>query len=240
MAENGNDEAGPSVIGHQSFEIDKSGSPYLQSPEKEVATTQRFFTWRKICCLSSCCCCLILISLAIAIGVMASGFKMPTYQISSMRFTKLEIGALTLNVYMDIVVTVTNDNVPPIGGSVETVNADIFSLDITAPDKVGVPIKLGTATLASPFELPPKSQAPVTIVVKAQITTSNVLSLIKRFGSDCLLSSAKVTQVRAVPTSIVAKFDKTLYEVPTKTDEMTVDCSSALGGLGGFKLPSLR
>lgn len=236
MAENVSDEVGPAVIGHQSFEIDKSG----QSAEKDIATTQRFFTWRKICCLGSCCCFLILISLGIAIGVMASGFKLPTYKISSMRFSKLEIGALTLNVYMDIIVTVTNDNVPPIGGSVETVTADIFSLDIKAPDKVGVPIKLGTATLARSFELPPKSGVPVTIIVQAQITTSNFLSLATRFASDCIVSSARVTQIRAVPTSIVARFDKTLYEVATKPDEMSVDCSSVISSVSSFKLPSFR
>lgn len=137
-----------------------------------------------LCCCGWCCC--VLVSIALAIAVIAAMFKKPELTVQRVTIRDMSVTGNDIIFYADILIHLRNPNGWPISGSVKQLHTDIWSLDNRAADLVGQIYYLGQASLPQQVGVGTNSQVDFTISTAITIpANSSTASLSARFTRDC-------------------------------------------------------
>mmetsp|Transcript_40924 Transcript_40924/g.64910 ORF Transcript_40924/g.64910 Transcript_40924/m.64910 type:complete len:208 (-) Transcript_40924:167-790(-) len=136
----------------------------------------------KIVACSCCGCCTLLIALVVSAIVIISNVKQPSVGITGIRFTKLQMESssaqidLTTNIWFD------NPNGWPLSGSIQSLDATVYSVDGDQPDAHAIP--LGEASLPQKVSISTHANTTFAIDFKGQPTGGEVIALLKQCVSQ--------------------------------------------------------
>mmetsp|Transcript_88057 Transcript_88057/g.285037 ORF Transcript_88057/g.285037 Transcript_88057/m.285037 type:complete len:226 (+) Transcript_88057:110-787(+) len=182
----------------------------------------------KICCLCYCasCCCVVVV-LAVAIGVVAASFEEPAVDVKNARLSNIAVSASNVTFTVSVGVHVSNPNGWPIEGTVENLNARIFSLDKQVTDPA---LLMGVASLPSPVTIAAKSETDFDVSTGVVIKSESA-ELYRRIVQDCSIASPDqdgriTTKLRILLLDTVLQVldtavDLSGFEIPLET---LVDC----------------
>lgn len=141
------------------------------------------------------------------------------------QFTGFELTASNVSFTVESAIHIDNPNGWPIKGSVETLIADMWSMDKDAADEIGELYYLGQASLPEPIVVDTNSEAEfdVSTAVFVQTSDTSSVSLLARLNRDCgMLAADKTTKLRIKITKTVAtvadvELDLSGLEIPLET-----------------------
>mmetsp|Transcript_41116 Transcript_41116/g.116297 ORF Transcript_41116/g.116297 Transcript_41116/m.116297 type:complete len:221 (-) Transcript_41116:8-670(-) len=167
-------------------------------------------TFRKLCCCYYGCFCFVLLAVVVVVVILVATFEKPDVQVTSASLSGLTTNATVVSMLLNLTVRVENPNRWPIEGTVEELEASIYSLDKGAADGRGQTIYLGVARL--PEAVPVDAQSQTNFVVSTTLAVAaGPLSalLLARLSSNCgapAQSSGKATtKLEVIVRHVVAE-----------------------------------
>lgn len=185
----------------------------------------------KVFCCLCCCFTLVLLAVGLAAAVIYSGYQDPEVDVTSAKFESMSFSPSIANptevrFTTTVDVYINNPNSPPLEGKVTKLFADVFSLDKTAVDETGRPVKMGDTELPEPVEVKAESETTFKLTVTGTMKTSDSEQsiAIQRLARDCGALGSGKTRIRANVKDVVVTvygFDVPMSDLDIDTD---VDC----------------
>eukprot|EP00442_Polarella_glacialis_P056133 CAMPEP_0115094906 /NCGR_PEP_ID=MMETSP0227-20121206/28672_1 /TAXON_ID=89957 /ORGANISM="Polarella glacialis, Strain CCMP 1383" /LENGTH=144 /DNA_ID=CAMNT_0002488069 /DNA_START=215 /DNA_END=649 /DNA_ORIENTATION=- len=125
-----------------------------------------------------------------------------------------------------------NPNGPPFRATITDLEADVYSLDKLAANKIGTPEKLGNTVLPKSVEVLPKTESIFDLNLIAELTAAESPTAVSRFNRDCGLlaeknkKGVKETMVRIHVTKLVAEALNQAATLPEITFDTLIPCDT--------------